>query len=82
MITKDIAFRIEQLQIESEKIDSLQETIFQAIFHGEINIDKYEWAFITLGEMTFDLKNSLEEMVNESFELARKEIKNEQSTNI
>jgi len=77
MTLKDIAYKLEEIWIEAEKVDSLQIAIFQAIYKGEHNPDVYEWAFNALGDRTFSLQASLEKIVDEIFELLRKERHNE-----
>lgn len=75
MTVKEIAFELENLQIEAEKINSLQNALFSAIYRGDFAPETYEWAFIVLGDLTFTIKNRLDEVGKELFEIMKKEQK-------
>lgn len=75
MTVKEIAFELENLQIEAEKIDSLQNALFSAIYRGEFAPETYEGAFIALGELTFATKNRLDEVGKELFKIVKKDQK-------
>lgn len=73
---KDAAYKSEELWVKSEKVDSLQMAIFQAIYKGDHNPDMYEWAFNALNDITYDLKNDLEKLMNDLFTLLRDDMIN------
>lgn len=75
MTMKEIAFEIENLQIEAEKVNSFQNALFSAIYEGENAPATYEWAFVALGDYTFSLKNRLNEVTEELFRIVRTEKK-------
>ena len=52
MTVKEIAFEIENLQIEAEKVNSFQNALFEAIYGGNNAPETYEWAFVALGDYT------------------------------
>ena len=66
---KEMAYKIEDLRNDAEKINSLQNALFEAIYKGDIAISAYEWAFVAFGELTYSLLNELAELENEAFEL-------------
>lgn len=72
MTTKEIAFKLEDLQNESEKIYSLQLAIFSAIYEGNNSCADYEYAFIVLGDLSLSLKEDLARIRDAGFELMRK----------
>lgn len=73
MSQKEIAYKIEELQIKAEKIDSLQAALFTAVFRQEdFAVETYEWAFVLLADMTAGMKNELEELTNRAFENFRR----------
>lgn len=74
MTQKEIAFRIEELQLSAERIHSLQNALFTAIFRqDEFSIKDFEWAFIVLGEMTFDAKEELNNLKEKAFKNLKKD---------
>lgn len=75
MTVKEIAFEIENLQIEAEKVNSFQNALFSAIYEGKNAPATYEWAFVALGDYTFSLKNRLNEVTEELFRIVRTEKK-------
>lgn len=75
MTVKEIAFEIENLQIEAEKVNSFQNALFSAIYEGKNAPTTYEWAFVALGDYTFSLKNKLNEVTEELFRIVRTEKK-------
>ena len=75
MTVKEIAFEIESLQIEAEKVNSFQNALFSAIYEGKNAPETYEWAFVALGDYMFSLKNRLNEVTNELFRIIRAEKK-------
>lgn len=75
MTVKEIAFEIENLQIEAEKVNSFQNALFSAIYEGGNAPTTYKWAFVALGDYTFSLKNKLNEVTEELFRIVRTEKK-------
>lgn len=73
MTVKEIAYKIEELQIAAEKVNSLQNTLFSAIYDGSFAPETYEWAFVVLGDITHALKNELNDVTKELFDLMRAE---------
>lgn len=75
MTVKEIAYKIEELQIAAEKVNSLQNALFSAIFDGNYAPETYEWAFVALGDITHALKNELNDVTKELFNIMRVERK-------
>lgn len=73
MSNKEIAYRIEELQIDAEKVNSVQNALFEAIYRGSNALETYEWAFVSLGDLTFALKNNLEDLTSKVFDNLKKE---------
>lgn len=68
MSIKEIAFKLEELQITAEKVNDLQTVLWQAIYRGDITPESYEWAFMVLGDLTHELKNELSVVMHQVFE--------------
>lgn len=68
MSIKEIAFKLEELQITAEKVNDLQTVLWQAIYRGDITPESYEWAFMVLGDLTHELKNELSVVMHQAFE--------------
>ena len=75
MSQKEMAYKIEELQNEAMKIHSLQVALFEAIYNGNNALTTYEWAFIALLDLTFMVRNKLEELSNTAFENLKKDVK-------
>lgn len=75
MTVKKIAYELENLQNETEKIHSLQNALFEAIYNGDNAPKTYEWAFVLLGDLTYEVKNRLDEVGKELFEIIKSEQK-------
>lgn len=75
MTIKDIAFRIEELQIDAERIDSLHLAVTEAVFNGNNAIDAYEWAFNAIGNMTFNMRKELGKLTDEAFDILKADSK-------
>lgn len=74
MSLKEMAYRIDELQFSSEKIHSLQNTLYAAIYRqNEIATIDFEWAFIVLGDMTTDIMRELTELRDTVFGDLKKE---------
>lgn len=66
------AHRIEELQTDAERITSLGNALFIAIFHQDaFAITEYEEAFMLLMDLAYDLQKDLEKLTDEAFELLR-----------
>ncbi len=77
MSQKEMAYKIEKLQTDAERIHSLQNTLFSAIFRQEeFSVSTFEWAFVLLGEMTMSTLEELKELTDCAFENLRKGEKN------
>ena len=68
MMLNEVTRKIEEIEIESEKINSLQTALFDAIFNGNSEVHSYEWAFAVLGDLTFNHQENLKVMTKELFE--------------
>lgn len=69
MEMKEIAFKIEELQVKAEKISSLETALFEAIYTSKLYpLETYESAFILFGEIIFNLKNELTELKESVFD--------------
>ena len=73
MALKEIAFKIEDLVVEAEKIESMQKALWQAIWRGDLAECEYEWAFVVFGDLTFALKNNLQTLSDEVFKTLKGE---------
>lgn len=70
MVNIEQAHRIESLQTDVERITSLGNALFIAIFHQEaFAITEYEEAFMLLMDLVYDLQKNLEKLTDEAFEL-------------
>lgn len=67
MDMRNFAFRLEELQTKAEKVRAIEKAIYQAIYSKNDEAEAYEWAFVALDEMAFDLKEELQELVNDFF---------------
>lgn len=75
MTIKEMAFKIEDLENQAEKINSFQNTLFEAIYKGDNAVSTYKWAFVAFGDLTHDMLKQLTELTNDVFELLRNEKK-------
>ncbi len=73
MTQNDIAFRMDELRNDVEKVDSLQKVLLEVIFQRQdmFALDECEWAFVLLGDLTFKLKNELTELTDAAFKNMR-----------
>lgn len=72
MTLKEVVFKVEELQTEAEKINSLQLALFEAVFRGNNAPETYEWAFCVLSDLTFSIKNGLGDLKDNAFETLKK----------
>jgi len=68
---KDLAYRLDELQRDAEKIESFQMALWQAIYRGDFDVKTYELAFVAFGDLTFALANNLQTLVDEAFDILR-----------
>lgn len=74
MTQKEMAYRIEELQLKAEQAHSLQNTLFAAIFRQEdYAVEEFEWAFVMLGEMTYGAVKDLNDLKEKAFENLKKD---------
>ena len=73
MSTKELAFKIEDLQAIAEKANALQLALEQAIFEGNFSPTEYRWGFVLLGDLTSNLKNQLLAAYEEMLRLGKGE---------
>lgn len=71
MSIKEVAFKVEQLRTEAEKVHGFQLALFEAIYNGSCAPEHYEWAFVLFGEVVSSLKDGLKETQDELFEIIR-----------
>lgn len=62
---------IEGLLTDAEKIDSMNEVIFQALYVGNNDPSIYEWVHVAFREMTFEYRNKLKNLVKEVYKTAK-----------
>lgn len=72
MAIKELAPRVELLENEARKIDSLQNALNDAMFSAPCAATPYEWAFVALGDLTFALSKSLSKLKEELYAEAKK----------
>lgn len=68
MSTKDVAFKIEELQLRAEEINSLQSALYVALYEAERAKEDFEPAFLAFGSMTQRLKTDLSDLTKRLFE--------------
>ena len=73
MFPTEIAYKIEDLELEAKKVSVLQSMIFEVYSMDSEMPEKYEWAFSVLGELIEGLEKGLGELVKESFAVMRQE---------
>lgn len=65
MSQKEIAFKLEELMNKVEITHSLQNTLFTAFYcKEEHSIRDFEWTFVLLGDLIFDIENEMKELTN------------------
>ena len=67
MSIKEMAFKIEKLQNDALKIDSISTALWQAISNGAFDAKTYDWAFVVLTDLTYDLKENLITLTEDTF---------------
>lgn len=72
MLTKEIAFKIEKLQIDASKIDGISMALWQAISNGAFESKTYEWAFVVLTDLTYNLTEDLTDLTEDAFKYIKK----------
>ncbi|GFI24559.1 hypothetical protein IMSAGC011_03360 [Lachnospiraceae bacterium] len=68
MSQKEIAFKLEELMNKAEMTHSLQNTLFTAFYcKEEHSIRDFEWAFVLLGNLIFDIESEMKELTDNIF---------------
>ena len=73
MELKKIAFELEDLQCEAEKVESLHLALIVAVYNGSYDLKEYEWAFQAVNELIHGLTEGLAALVKCSFEEMKRE---------
>ncbi len=74
MSQREMTFKIEELRYAMEQINSLQTTLFAAIYRQkEFSAEDFEWAFTLLEDISGDVLNKLIKLTNCAFENLRKD---------
>jgi len=74
MSQKEIAFKIEELMVNVEKLYSLQNVLFAALYYSNgLPVSDMEWAFVLLGDMTANMLDELKELTDSAFDNMRGE---------
>lgn len=68
MSTKDVAFKVEELQLRAEEINSLQSALYAALYEAERAKEDFEPAFVAFGSMTMKLQTDLSRLKEKLFE--------------
>lgn len=68
MSTKDVAFKVEELQLRAEEINSLQSALYAALYEAERAKEDFEPAFVAFGSMTMRLQKDLNILKENLFE--------------
>lgn len=72
MSQKELAYKIEDLQSKAEMINSLQNTLYAAIYCQDVfSKNDFDRAFNLLGNMTFDIAKELQKLTECAFEIFR-----------
>lgn len=73
-MSKEIAFKIDELQTKVEMIHSFESSLHVSLFHQDkIAISDFEWAFTLLEAVTFELLEALKNLTDEAFENIKKD---------
>lgn len=73
MTVKEIAFRLEELQIKSWALSSLTLAVHDAIIEGPNDASNFEGALHVLTVMTHELEGEMKELSDALFEIIRAE---------
>ncbi len=77
MIMKEMAYKIEDLLVAAEKINSLQCALFEAVYNGNYSIEDYRWAFTAVNDLTYSLINQTKELEDQAFDSLGKNLEDE-----
>ena len=72
MTIKELAYKIENLRIIAENVNSLQMALYTAIYEGSTDVKEYEGAFNAFGDLCFSLKGKVSELEDKAFDSFRK----------
>ena len=72
MSIKEMAFKIEKLQIDASKIDGVSMALWQAISNGAFDAKTYDWAFVVLTDLTYNLTEDLTDLTEDAFKCIKK----------
>lgn len=75
MTIKEIAFKLEQLEVKSWALNSLTLAVHDAIVEGPNDASNFEGALHVLTCMTHELEEEMKELSNILFEIIRTEKK-------
>lgn len=75
MTVKEIAFKLEDLQVKSWALNSLTLAVHDAIVEGPNAVDDFEGALHVLTCMTHELEGEMKELSDALFEVIRAEKK-------
>lgn len=67
MSSSEIACRIDDLSVEAEKIHSLQEVIYSAVYTADVPKEISSWAFDVLRGQTAALLSGMNDLAEEIF---------------
>lgn len=69
LIIKEMAFKLEAITDKAMMACSLCNTLFTAFYcQEEYPIKEFEWAFVLLEDLTFDVQERLKELTSRTFE--------------
>lgn len=73
-MSKEIAFKIDELQTKAEMIHSFEGSLHISLFHQDaFAISDFEWAFTLLETVTYELLEALKNLTDEAYEVAKKD---------
>lgn len=73
MTVKDIAFKLENLQLKSEVLNSLTLAVNDAIIEGPNDVSNFHGALHALTCMTYELEQEMKVLMDALFEVIRAE---------
>ena len=61
-------FKLEELSIKMNGLNSLLLMMEHALFSGEFNVNEYHYGVLEIINISYELKEKMDELVKESFE--------------
>lgn len=61
-------FKLEELSIKMNGLNSLLLMMEQALFSGEFNVDEYQYGVHEIINISYELKEKMDELLKESLE--------------